>query len=79
VNGSVHLFYQTYGNGPKDAICHAVSTDGMHFIGDETNPIFHPTGDWNSGRAIDVEIVDFKQQWFLYAATRDPERPGTSR
>jgi len=73
VNGSVHLFYQTYGNGPKDAICHAVSTDGMHFIRDETNPIFHPTGDWNSGRAIDVEIVDFKQQWFLYAATSDSD------
>ncbi|UCG46824.1 MAG: hypothetical protein JSU94_15135 [Phycisphaerales bacterium] len=23
LDGNVHLFYQTYGNGPKDAICHA--------------------------------------------------------
>ena len=26
----VHLFYQSYGNGPRDAICHAVSNDGLH-------------------------------------------------
>jgi predicted GH43/DUF377 family glycosyl hydrolase len=30
-DGKVHLFYQTYGNGRKDAICHAVSSDGIHF------------------------------------------------
>jgi hypothetical protein len=29
INGKVHLFYQTYGNGPKDAICHAFSTAGV--------------------------------------------------
>ena len=29
-NGIVHLFYQTYGNHEKDAICHATSTDGIH-------------------------------------------------
>ena len=31
LDGRVHLFYQTYGNGPKDAICHAVSEDGLAF------------------------------------------------
>lgn len=41
-NGKVHLFYQTYGNGPKDAICHAISADGINFIRDNSNPVFHP-------------------------------------
>ncbi len=51
--GQGHLFYQTYGNGPRDAICHAVSRDGTHFERDPSNPVFRPTGDWNNGRAID--------------------------
>jgi beta-1,2-mannobiose phosphorylase / 1,2-beta-oligomannan phosphorylase len=72
IDGKVHLFYQTYGNGPKDAICHAVSDDGLKFTRDPSNPIFHPTGNWNAGRAIDVEVVRFRGRWFLYAATRDP-------
>ena len=55
-DGKVHLFYQTYGNGKKDAICHAVSEDGIHFERNATNPIFSPTGDWNCGRAIDAEV-----------------------
>jgi sucrose-6-phosphate hydrolase SacC (GH32 family) len=69
----VHLFYQTYGNDTHDAICHAVSSDGLNFERDPSNPIFHPTGEWNSGRAIDVEITRFGDQWLLYAATRDPQ------
>lgn len=71
--GRVHLFYQTYGNGPRDAICHAESADGLRFTRDATNPIFRPTGAWNSGRAIDVEITRFQGKWFLYAATRDAQ------
>jgi beta-1,2-mannobiose phosphorylase / 1,2-beta-oligomannan phosphorylase len=73
IQGKVHLFYQTYGNGPKDAICHAVSTDGLAFERDPANPIFHPTGNWNAGRAIDGEVIRFGNRWLLYAATRDPE------
>ncbi|MDF7813815.1 family 43 glycosylhydrolase [Hymenobacter sp. YC55] len=69
---TVHLFYQTYGNGPKDALCHAVSTDGVHFRRDASNPIFRPTGAWTVGRAIDAEVVAFKDQYWLYYATRDP-------
>lgn len=72
-DGKVHLFYQTYGNGSKDAICHAVSTDGIHFDRNPTNPIFRPTGDWNCGRAIDAEVYEFKGQYFLYFATRDKD------
>lgn len=72
-DGKVHLFYQTYGNGPKDAICHAVSTDGIHFDRNPTNPIFRPTGEWNCGRAIDAEVCEFKGQYFLYFATRDKD------
>jgi beta-1,2-mannobiose phosphorylase / 1,2-beta-oligomannan phosphorylase len=73
LNGKVHLFYQTYGNGRDDAICHAVSSDGLHFTRNATNPIFSPTGEWNAGRAIDADVIAFKDQLFLYFATRDPE------
>ncbi|MFC6099183.1 family 43 glycosylhydrolase [Olivibacter domesticus] len=69
---TLHLFYQTYGNGPKDAICHAYSTDGIHFTRDHTNPIFHPSGSWNNGRAIDAEVAFYKDRYYLYFATRDP-------
>lgn len=72
IGGEVHLFYQTYGNKEKDAICHAVSKDGLRFTKDSTNPVFHPTGTWNAGRAIDAEVVEFRGRWLLYAATRDP-------
>jgi beta-1,2-mannobiose phosphorylase / 1,2-beta-oligomannan phosphorylase len=68
---TVHLFYQTYGNGKNDAICHAWSTDGLTFTRNPTNPIFHPTGSWTSGRAIDAEVVAFKNKYYLYFATRD--------
>jgi len=72
LDGKVHLFYQTYGNGPKDAICHAVSEDGIHFKRNPTNPIFRPTGDWTVGRAIDAEVFPFEGKLLLYVATRDP-------
>jgi beta-1,2-mannobiose phosphorylase / 1,2-beta-oligomannan phosphorylase len=70
-DNQVHLFYQTYGNREKDAICHAVSVDGVNFQRNKTNPIFRPTGDWNVGRAIDAEVVKYKDQYLLYFATRD--------
>ncbi len=72
LGGKVHLFYQTYGNGPKDAICHAVSTDGVRFVRNETNPIFRPAGDWNCGRAIDADVIEHDGRLLLYWATRDP-------
>ncbi len=70
--GRVHLFYQSYGTGPRDAICHAVSDDGLRFERDPSNPVFRPTGDWTCGRAIDADIVRHGDRWLLYAATRDP-------
>ena len=51
--GRVHLFYQTYGNGPKDAICHAVSRDGINFTRLSDKP-FKPNGkpgEWNSSES----------------------------
>ena len=72
IDGKVHLFYQTYGNGPRDAICHAISTDGVRFQRDPGNPIFRPTGEWNSGRAIDAEVFPVGDRLLLYFATRDP-------
>ncbi|MEO5681611.1 MAG: family 43 glycosylhydrolase [Chitinophagaceae bacterium] len=73
VNNEVNLFYQTYGNGRNDAICHAVSKDGIHFQRNPSNPVFHPTGMWNCGRAIDAEVIRFKDQYLLYFATRDAD------
>lgn len=70
-DNKVHIFYQTYGNKLNDAICHAVSDDGLKFTRDASNPIFKPTGDWTCGRAIDAEVVKFKDKYFLYFATRD--------
>ncbi|MNO12478.1 Glycosyl hydrolases family 43 [compost metagenome] len=72
LNGQVHLFYQTYGNGAKDAICHAVSSDGVHFVKNVTNPVFSPTGAWNNGRAIDADVAVWNGKLFMYFATRDP-------
>lgn len=71
-DGRIHLFYQTYGNGPKDAICHAYSDNGIDFIRNDTNPIFKPTGSWNNGRAIDADVIVHEDRLLLYFATRDP-------
>lgn len=70
---TIHLFYQTYGGGRTDAICHAWSTDGLTFERNQTNPIFRATGAWNCGRAIDAEVCEFKGKYFLYFASRDPQ------
>ena len=72
LDGKVHLFYQTYGNGRRDAICHAVSKDGVRFTRNSTNPIFRPTGEWNCGRAIDADVIEHDGRLLLYWATRDP-------
>ncbi len=71
-DGRLHLFYQMYGNGPRDAICHAVSDDGLHFVRNATNPIIRPSGAWNCGRAIDADVVVDGERLLLYWATRDP-------
>ena len=73
LGGRVHLFYQTYGNGRRDAICHAVSDDGVHFEKDASNPVFWPSDDWCSGRAIDADVCPFGGKLFMYFATRDHE------
>lgn len=70
--GKVHLFYQTYGNGAKDAICHASSSDGLRFERDPANPVWRPSGAWTCGRAIDADVVAYDGRLLLYAATRDP-------
>ncbi len=73
LDGKVHLFYQSYGTWKKDAICHAVSDDGIHFGRDKNNPIFRPTGQWSVGRAIDAEVFEHDGKLMLYYATRDPQ------
>ena len=73
LDGQFHLFYNTYGNGARDALCHATSTDGLHFTRNSTNPVWRATGGWNNGRAIDVDVVEWGDQLIQYYATRDPE------
>lgn len=73
LDGKVHLFYQSYGNWVEDAICHAVSEDGVHFTRNPTNPIFRPRGDWTCGRAIDADVIVYENKLWLYYATRDPQ------
>lgn len=70
---TVHLFYQTYGNGKKDAVCHAWSVDGINFVRNATNPVYVPTATWNCGRAIDAEVVFCRDKYYLYYATRTPD------
>ena len=73
LHGVVHLFYQSYGQFPRDFICHATSTDGVHFTRDPSNPVFCPQGAWNCGRAIDADVTVFGDKLLLYWASRDPE------
>jgi predicted GH43/DUF377 family glycosyl hydrolase len=72
LDGAVHLFYQSYGQFPRDFICHATSTDGVTFTRDPSNPVVMPQGDWNNGRAIDADVIAFNGELLLYWATRDP-------
>ena len=71
LDGKVHLFYQTYGNGKNDAICHAFSTDGIHFEKNPENPVFAPEASWCVGRAIDADVCVFHRRLHMYFATRD--------
>lgn len=73
LDNKVHLFYQSYGNGRLDAICHAVSVDGLHFERTTDNPIFRPEGEWTCGRAIDADVVAHDGVLYLYCATRGPD------
>ena len=79
VNGRVikigyrlHLFYNSYGNGKHDAICHATSADGLKWARDPGNPILRAQGGWNSGRGIDCDVLEHDGKLLLYFATRDP-------
>ena len=72
LNGVVHLFYQSYGQFPRDFICHATSADGVHFTRDPGNPVFCPTGKWNCGRAIDADVTILNDKLLMYWASRDP-------
>lgn len=73
IGGRVHLFYQTYGNGRRDAINHAMSRDGVAFERDPSNPVYRPEAlAWSSGRAIDAEPFVDGEVLRLYYATRDP-------
>lgn len=73
LHGKVHLFYQSYGQGRLDAICHAVSEDGIRFERDASNPVFRPIGPWNCGRAIDADVIVDGDRLLMSYATRDRE------
>jgi len=73
LNDALFLFYQTYGNGPRDAICVARTTDGERFERHPQNPVVRASGSWNNGRAIDAEALVIGERLMLYFATRDPQ------
>lgn len=73
IDGKIHLFYQTYGSNQLAAICHATSSDGIHFDRDPSNPVYRPSKmPWSSGRAIDAEVFVDGDELYLLFATRDP-------
>lgn len=73
IRGQVHLFYQGGTVMKQDAICHAVSDDGIHFQKDVSNPVYHPTEmPWSVGRAIDAEVFVHGDSLFMFFASRDP-------
>lgn len=72
LDGRVHLFVQTYGRGAADAICHAVSGDGVSFAPAGAQPVFAPRGAWSCGRAIDADAVVLGDRLVMGYATRDP-------
>jgi beta-1,2-mannobiose phosphorylase / 1,2-beta-oligomannan phosphorylase len=72
LGGRLHMFYQTYGGGPKDSICHATSDDGLKWRRNPTNPVFRVSGDWNCGRVIDAEVIEHNGSLLMLGATRDP-------
>ncbi|MBT2503882.1 glycoside hydrolase [Curtobacterium sp. ISL-83] len=72
IDGRVHVFFQTYGGGAADALCHAVSDDGVTFVPHPENPVFAPTGAWTCGRAIDADVVVAGDHLLLAWVTRDP-------
>ena len=71
LDGKVHLFYQTYGNLERDALCHAYSEDGINFVKNPENPVFAPEKTWCCGRAIDADVCIFNGKLYMYYATRD--------
>lgn len=72
LDGKIQLFYQSYGNHSRDAICHAWSTDGINFTRNPANPIHRPEGEWTCGRAIDADMIVHGDRLLMYWATRDP-------
>lgn len=73
IGDTVHLFFQTYGRGREDAICHVRSTDGIRFTSPHPGPVLRaPEGTWSCGRAIDADAVVAGDRVLLAYATRDP-------
>ncbi|WP_328631414.1 hypothetical protein [Streptomyces sp. NBC_00356] len=73
IGDRVHLFFQSYGTGRNDAICHASSTDGLSFSGHGDNPVLRAPLAWSCGRAIDADAVLYGDRVLLAYATRDPD------
>ncbi|RFU84378.1 glycoside hydrolase [Streptomyces triticagri] len=73
IGDRVHLFFQTYGTGSRDAICHASSADGIDFAPHPGNPVLRAPLAWSCGRAIDADAVLYGDRLLLAYATRDPD------
>lgn len=60
--GKVYLFYQSYGTGGKDAICLAVSENGLDFTIDPSSPIFHPLSPPGAAGVLLMRISSFTRE-----------------
>lgn len=81
-DGVIHIFY-TGGNRPRETpqtICHATSTDGIHFTKDDRNPLFGPDTTWFEARDWRDPFVfwreDRQEYWMLVTARSNTEALG---
>jgi predicted GH43/DUF377 family glycosyl hydrolase len=73
LDGTLHLFYFSYGSGANDSVHLATSDDGLAFTPHPRNPAFRALGEWNCGRAISPHVVRVGDRLRMYVCTRDPE------
>ena len=80
LDGKVHLFAQNPVPGAvvddpfmNQAIWHATSDDGIHFVLAPGNPMFKANNKWSTGRAIDAEVWKAGDRLMLSYASRDKE------
>ena len=58
LDGKLHLFYNTYHNGRARRVVPRHQHRRIHFTRDPDQSRWRASGNWNNGRAIDVDVVE---------------------